>query len=179
MGFTRRNRSRRKYKRGQKTKTGQRTNSDQKTTRGQRTTRGQKTLKRFSCHIPIQAHVSTSSYKPHDDFYKWVNSSWESKAVIPPYEPAIGVSDQLEECIAKKTLSLIESDTKSFMTETFKTLAASTLHSRSQQTSVDFLKRLLAHLDCVSTTDDIVRHLGGMARSHIQSMLSMTLAFNL
>jgi len=85
------------------------------------------------------------------------------------------VSDELEECIAKKSLALIESDTKSFMSETFKTLAASTLHSRSQQTSVDFLKRLLAHLDCVSTTDDIVRHLGGMARCHIQSMISMTL----
>ena len=133
-----------------------------------------KTRRQFNCHIPIQVHVSTSSYKPKTDFYNWVNSAWAAKATIPSYQPAIGVSDELEECIAKKTLDLIQSDKTGPLHETLQTLAASTLHSRAQHTSVDFLRRLLAHLDCISTTDDVVRHLGTLAKSHIDSVLSIT-----
>ena len=142
--------------------------------------RHRKTRKHAICHIPIQAQVKTSSSKPKDSFYRWVNSAWLSKAKIPAYETGTSISDELEQCIADKLKVLLLPDkavTKPVtdFKKTITNLSHSVLTSRSQYTSVALLNKVLGTLNCIETQEDLARHLGALACSRITSVLSLSL----
>jgi predicted metalloendopeptidase len=121
--------------------------------------------------------VKISSSKPNKNFYEWVNSAWLSKAKIPAYETGISVSDELEECIAKKleTLLLPKTEGVDPFDKTIALLSHSALTSRVQHTSVDMLHKILGTLNCIEAPEDLARHLGSLANVGISSLFSLTL----
>ena len=134
-----------------------------------------KTRRRLSCRIPIQVQVKTSSYKANTNFYRWVNSSWLSKSKIPAYQSGISVSDELEDCIEKRIMNLLLPPPATPFGHSISLLSHSALTSRTQQTSVVLLTQILGTLNCIETTDDLARHLGGLAAARITSIFSLTL----
>lgn len=98
-----------------------------------------------------------------------------SKAKIPAYETAVSVSDELEECIAKKIERLVERGGSSPFDKTLDILSHSVLTSRHQHKSVAMLHKILGSLNCIETPEDLSRHFGSLAGVQITSLFSLNL----
>ena len=123
---------------------------------------------------PAPALMSSSSPLTGNDFYEWVNGEWLGKTKIPQFENDFGVSEELERCIYEASKELIV-DTKSntLFHRTLQTLSDSALHSRSQHTSVDYLKSVLKEVGCVRTIHDVVFQLATLCKLRFASIFNM------
>jgi len=108
----------------------------------------------------------------------WVNDAWLRKTKIPEFENDFGVSEEVERCIYKTSVQLIHRAKASNRTpfeKTLKTLSESALHSRSQYTSVEFLRHLLATLDCIHSPEDVFKHFTDLSFTKGPTFLNLSI----
>ena len=148
-----------------------------------RTTRKVKKQKRSpspskTCTLSTQAPaLDYSSSLKKTDFYTWINEEWLKNTQIPTFENDYGISEEVEDCVYEKSkkilLDIKHSDVKKPELQMLKTLTESCLHSRSQLQSVDFLKRLMHTLECITTKEDVFRNLCELSALQFTSVLSL------
>ena len=96
---------------------------------------------------------------------------------IPKFENDFGVSEEVERCIFDKSLKILMDIKESKSQEPndifLRTLAESCLHSRSQQHSVDYLKRVLHTLECIQTKDDVIREFANLSKIGYSSLFQI------
>ena len=124
------------------------------------------------CHIPIPPLASTySSLEVGRDFYGLVNNEWISKVSVPLFENDFGASEELERCIFRESSKILMGMKHKRTSSVFKSLAESCLASADvQQTSVDYLKRILACVNCIETKEDVVKHFAALAHAQLPSV---------
>jgi putative endopeptidase len=145
---------------------------------------------RLTCSIVAQAPVLNFSSKKSKtledetftqgkrDFYTYVNESWIKKATIPLHDSDFGVSEEVEECINKRSKELLteiknDKDSKDPVRIFLRTLAESCLHSASQPRSIDFLKDMIKKISCVETPQDILKRFTELSSYKLQSILQI------
>ena len=131
----------------------------------------QKPMKSF-CHIPIPPLASTySSLEVGRDFYGVVNNEWISKVSVPLFENDFGASEELERCIFRESSKILMGMKHKRTSSVFKSLAESCLASADdQQSSIDYLKRILASVNCIQTKEDVVKHFAALAHAQLPSI---------
>jgi putative endopeptidase len=133
------------------------------------------------CSIPATpAPALLSSFQQQggkeagEDFYDWVNHDWLKTTSIPQFENDFSVSEELERCIYEASKPLIlNKDPKTPFGTVLKTISDSALHSRSQHTSVEFLKSVLKEVGCVRTVEDVVRHFAELCNLRFASLFNL------
>ena len=139
---------------------------------------------RLSCTIPVQAPVLNYSFKSHNkediknDFYSYVNKNWIQEIKIPAHESDFGVSEEVEECIDKKSKQILheikhDKATKNPERIFLRTLAESCLHSASQQRSIEFLKDMIKKISCIETPNDVLKRFTELSSYKMQSILQI------
>jgi len=132
----------------------------------------QKPMKSF-CHIPIPPLASTySSLEVGRDFYGLVNNEWISKVSVPLFENDFGASEELERCIFRESSKILMGMKHKRTSSVFKSLAESCLATAAdvQQNSVEYLKRILASVNCIETKEDVVKHFAALAHAQLPSV---------
>jgi predicted metalloendopeptidase len=130
-------------------------------------TKHPKPMKSF-CHIPIPPLASTySSLEVGRDFYGLVNNEWISKVSVPLFENDFGASEELERCIFRESSKILMGMKHKRTSSVFKSLAESCF---SKDTSVDYLKRILASVNCIETKEDVVKHFAALAHAQLPSV---------
>lgn len=124
------------------------------------------------CHIPIPPLASTySSLEVGRDFYGVVNNEWISKVSVPLFENDFGASEELERCIFRESSKILMGMKHKRTSSVFKSLAESCLASADeQQTSVNYLKSILACVNCIETKEDVVKHFAALAHAQLPSV---------
>lgn len=123
------------------------------------------------CHIPIPPLASTySSLEVGRDFYGLINNEWISKVSVPLFENDFGASEELERCIFRESSKILMGMKHKRTSSVFKSLAESCLAAPDeQQSSVDYLKRILASVNCIETKEDVVKHFAALAHAQLPS----------
>ena len=133
------------------------------------------------CHIHIYQPASpSSSDKPNanagDDFYAWVNNEWMEAAEMPGFENDFGLSEEVERCIYKKSVEIIDKEKSTC--PILKCLEESFMHSSAQDKSVEYLKSILSCINLIDRKDEIVKHLSALAHSRINSIFKYSYNVN-
>jgi predicted metalloendopeptidase len=137
---------------------------------GQTRRKPQKKGNKFSCYIPIQ-HPATKflSSEEDADFYDYVNENWISTVKMPNFENDFSVSEEVEQCIYKKSLEILS---KVASDSPLSVLKDSCLHNRIQPNNVEFLKSILSTLQCIDSKEKLVKHFAALAQSRISSIFN-------
>lgn len=117
---------------------------------------------KFSCYIPIQLPAKKFS---SSDFYAYVNNNWISSTEMPAFENDFSVSEEVERCIYNKSVEILSEVEES---SPFAALRESCLHNDD----VDYIKSILAGVECIDSPEDVVRHLSALAQSRISSIFN-------
>ena len=128
-----------------------------------RLTRKKKTKTAQSlCETPIQVPVSKSSFEGvGEDFYTWVNESWEKSVKLPGFENDFSVSEEVERCIHDKSLEIITSPNAP---EYLKHLTTSCYNEKFQDKSIEFLQTILQSTQAIETKDQVYQHFANMCK---------------
>jgi putative endopeptidase len=125
------------------------------------------------------------SKRPGQDFYLYVNNAWLHSVKTPSYRSAIGVSEELEEVIKENLLILIEKSIafskrgispRSVYEKAFQLVGLfglSALRPNVQANNIHLLKKMINDVNCMRSTDDVVRMLGTFVRFRITTVLSL------
>ena len=137
--------------------------------RGSRVPRSQKKTHPF-CYIPIPAPVSNYSSReplsPGNDFYNFINSDWISKVHVPAFENDFGVSEEVERCVFDKSVQILESTKEESL------IALKDSFFKDRHTSVNYIHSIVKSLECVNTTEDIIKHFSALAKSRVISIFN-------
>jgi putative endopeptidase len=117
---------------------------------------------KLSCYIPIQLPAKKFS---SSDFYKYVNHNWISSVKMPAFENDFSVSEEVERCVYNKSVEILSEVEES---SPFAALRESCLHNND----VEYIKSILAGVDCIDSIDDIVKHFSALAQSRISSIFN-------
>lgn len=88
---------------------------------------------------------------------------------MPNFENDFSVSEEVEQCIYKKSLEILSnvaSDSPLSM------LKDSCLHNRIQPNNVEYLKSILSTLQCIDSKEKLVKHFAALAQSRISSIFN-------
>lgn len=127
----------------------------------------------------------TGSINPGNNFYKYVNNSWQESIHVPPYISSYGISEEVEHKIdttlqkiinnSIKISKLSSNQSKSSILEKYQqsvgTFAQSALKSSIQKNSVQTLSDLLQSLNCIRDKNDIMRILGEISLYKIRGLI--------
>jgi putative endopeptidase len=84
---------------------------------------------------------------------------------MPAFENDFSVSEEVERCVYKKSLEILSEVNKS---SPFAALRESCLDNND----VDYIKSILAGVDCIDSADDIIKHFSAIAQSRITNILN-------
>jgi predicted metalloendopeptidase len=122
-----------------------------------------------SPHIP-KLHTKTL---PNHDFYSFVNKEWQKHVHVPAYRGGYGVSEEIEDDVENKLLSVISKQVRLHPSDSVSKLARSFLHTASQRNSVVDMQRILNTYECMSSALDIGHSIGAMNRIQSRSPISL------
>jgi len=117
---------------------------------------------KFSCYIPIKLPATKFS---SSDFYKYVNQEWISSVHMPAFENDFSVSEEVERCVYNKSVEILSEVEES---SPLRALRESCLHDGN----LDYIKSILAGVDCIDSPDDIIKHFSALAQSRISSIFN-------
>jgi len=133
------------------------------------------------CRI-MSPRVSNFSLSRRDkrgsDFYSWVNETWVSDRVIPPYESEFGVSDEVEQCVMATCLHIVSECVKG----KFKgpgPEAIATLHNsyykldEEKHRNLDLLRCMLQPVSEMKTKEDLVRQFAKLTKYRFPSVIQL------
>jgi predicted metalloendopeptidase len=84
---------------------------------------------------------------------------------MPAFENDFSVSEEVERCIYNKSVEILSNVKES---SPFKALRESCLHNND----LDYIKSILAGVDCINSPDDIIRHFSTLAQSRLSSIFN-------
>ena len=116
----------------------------------------------MSCYIPIRLPAKKFS---SSDFYKYVNQEWISSVEMPAFENDFSVSEEVERCVYNKSVKILSEVEES---SPLRALRESCLHDGD----LEYIKSILAGVDCIETISDIVKHFSALAQSRISSIFN-------
>lgn len=124
---------------------------------------------------------------PGDDFYKYVNASWDHSVHIPPFLSSYGVSEELEASINKSLFSILRRCTAraaagkpvvagsvAAVEDAVGRLVMSAIRPEKQRFSVEYLKRGVTSLGCIRNQTDVVQTLGSLCRFKVGTILEIS-----
>ena len=128
--------------------------------------------------------LQMSHLGPGTDFFRYINGNWIRKAQVPPYISSYGISEELEELIASKINSIIQScirksnetlgpnksDLEKYQ-HGIGLVAQSALDRSDQKHSVTTIKKILRNFDCLRNPEDIAASLGELAKYKIKGLI--------
>ncbi len=117
---------------------------------------------KLSCYIPIKLPATKFS---SSDFYKYVNHTWISSIEMPAFENDFSVSEEVERCVYNKSFQILSEVEES---SHFNALRKSCLHDGD----LDYIKSILAGVDCIDSPEDIIKHFSALAQSRISSIFN-------
>lgn len=137
-----------------------------------RVPRSQKKIHHPFCYIPIPAPVSnyssseSSVQSPGKDFYNFINHEWISTIHVPAFENDFGVSEEVERCVFDKSVKILESTKEESL------IALKDSFFKDRHTSVNYIHSIVKSLECVNTTEDIIKHFSALAKSRVISIFN-------
>lgn len=87
-----------------------------------------------------------------EDFDEYVNGQWRRKVTIPAESGSYSVSDEIEDALFANLRTICRA-----ATGPVGTFYASGMASRAQQRGITAVRELLARIDCVRDTDDVLK----------------------
>lgn len=125
-----------------------------------------------TCHIssPPALKYSSRHDKRGDDFYSWVNETWVSDSKIPSYETEYSVSDQVEECIMKTSVRIVNDCVNARKDSEIKTLYSSFVN---KTTNIDLLLCAMKDVCSMRTKEDLVRQFARLTRYRLSSVIQL------
>lgn len=121
---------------------------------------------------PRVPKVDTSS-DPGKDFYTYVNKEWHKHAHVPSYRGGYGVSEEIEDDVENRLLSIIYKQVRTHPDEPVSKLARSFLHTASQRNGIVDVQRILNTYECMSSTEDVGHSIGAMNRIQSRAPVSL------
>ena len=110
---------------------------------------------------------------PGKDFYTYVNKEWHAHAHVPSYRGGYGVSEEIEDDVENRLLSVIYKQVRTSPKEPVSKLARSFLHTASQRNGIVDLQRILNTYECMSSAGDIGHSIGAMNRIQSRAPISL------
>ena len=127
-----------------------------------------------------------ASYKPGDNFYKYVNGNWLRHASIPDYKSSFGISEEIEAEIQEDLLKILD-DAYRFaekgkapatkeekLKDILGRLALSTLRLSKRVNCIEYLKEQLLTYRCIRTKEEAATTLGKLSRIGIDTFFRIT-----
>ncbi len=141
------------------------------------------TLRRKHGSNQIVVPPLNRSIKPGDDFYNFVNSKWTNSTTLDPSESSFGVSEEIENNIRERLITLIKKCTKNASnSEHEKALAIfwkSGIYSNYHDNHDKTFRDLLNKLGCLNSAASIGYCIGEHISYGIPSFLSIYLGRNI
>jgi putative endopeptidase len=113
---------------------------------------------------------------PAADFYKYVNNNWQSHIHLPSYVGSFGVSEEIEEDVSKRLLTILQSNRKDAPADPISMLATSFLNTAVQKNSIVDLQRVLNTFDCISDTSDVCHSIGALNKLQSRAPFTIVVA---
>ena len=108
-----------------------------------------------------------------NDFFMYVNKKWIDRTVIPSYRGTYGISEQIEEHIDKKLISLLRHTLSSKSSNKIGKLVHSVLNDSVQHFNIEKMKQLLKDIDCMKTNSDLSKNIGMLNKYQLTSPLNI------
>lgn len=113
---------------------------------------------------------------PAADFYKYVNHNWQRHIHLPSYAGSFGVSEEIEEDVRNRLLTIIQRNRKDAPADPISMLATSFLNTAAQKNSIVDLQRVLNTFDCISDTSDVCHSIGALNKLQARAPFTIVVA---
>ena len=121
---------------------------------------------------PLEYSVN-NSYTPGTDFYSYINNEWLKTVHLPPYDGSYSVSEEIEDDVRDKLLTMIQDLRTSNPDDPISKISTSFLQNSYQKHSIRTLHVLLRRIACMTTKEDIGSMIGIMNRIQAATPLSI------
>jgi putative endopeptidase len=115
-------------------------------------------------------------FSPGEDFYSYINNNWIKDAKLPPYEGSFSVSEEIEDDVRDKLLTIIVKQQKEQPDTAISKIATSFLNYSYQKNSIVSLNQYLGKLNCLKTMDEFGYVIGEMNRIQAKSPFSLVVS---
>ena len=117
-----------------------------------------------------------SSVRPSENFYKYINNTWQRHVHMPSYEGDFGVSEEIESEIQTELLTLVKRLQLKTPTHPVAVLATSFLHTSSQINSIIDIQHILSKFQCITDTETLASTIGFLNKIQCRAPLSFTIS---
>jgi len=122
------------------------------------------------CYIPIRRPVTKFLSSEKDaNFYEYVNNEWISTVKMPMFENDFSVSEEVERCVYKKSVEILNHLDES---SPMKTLRDSCLINRIQPRNIEYLTLILRSIQCIDSPKKVIKHFAALCQSRIPSLFN-------
>lgn len=116
------------------------------------------------------------SYAPVDNFYMYVNATWQQKTVIPSYAHTIGVSEEIEESLKYTLIHALQERAKRHPTSPISLASQSFLTAAGARHSIQFLTEVMKSFDDWRSMEDVGEGIGFLNRIQSHAPLSVVIS---
>jgi putative endopeptidase len=134
-------------------------------------------------HTPAVPPTSRT-IRPGNDFYRFVNNKWLQETTLPADESSYGVSEEIEESIRDRFLTIIDrlmegEAPRDPHEAAVRAFFKSGVHANRHRDHEKTFRRLLAGLSCMRGPEDYARELAALIRAGVPTLLSVGLGRDL
>jgi len=113
---------------------------------------------------------------PGEDFYKYINNSWQRHVHMPSYEGDYGVSEEIESEVQEELLKAIHHLQVKKPTHPLAILAKSFLHTAAQVNSIVDIERIMSSFHCIKDSDRLAEAIGSLNKIQCRAPISFTIS---